>query len=654
MNKTISILLGSAMLFSISLWGQQPAGNSKAVTSAQISVQITKKNWDKIREYGTAAVDPLIVALKDSDSAGSRAEIAETLGTLGDKRAVEPLKECLLDRNPQARMQAAKALGKLKDKLATNSLIGCLNDNSKEVRLAVVEALKSLADEKAFPYLVKSLKDSDAVVRTETIKAMLITGGEKAGEPFLEHLKDPSGESKVEIIKALGVLGDKSAVDPLISLLKGKDKVLKMWSVISLGKIGDARAVEPLKECLNENDPVMKERVIETLKKLNVEIKPVEASKTAAVTKPVTTAQAGGKKPETKDVPVMNAVEATAEKQGSEPSVKSMGPTEKKKGAVHWWIVGIVGMFLVILIVLGTSGVLVRKTPEDLRKELDKLAMQAKEACAVKSGDPMINHGLSLLEAQSVAYMLFPTFEGTVDEKRKCLETMKETNAKISRILGSFHKGVRLLLKMNHLVEKNFDALSSSSRRPVSSFADDVKGKPEDSTELSQFPGVVFRKRMDNDNGTYEIYSADRKEDAFEFLRKTPVMEERKYLIVETPLGGFGKDFIAIFNEVNGAVIEYGVREPLPSPIRSRTHCVKCGYPVMPAGPALDAAMEKFMFEQLKSQDGESLLLDQLKKQGIGLFCNKCNTACCPFCLKPESPSICELCLSDMAIYRRQ
>jgi len=80
------------------------------------------KNWrfrkiavTLFEEIGEAAVEPLIVALKD-EKWWVREMAAIALGRIGDKRAIEPLIQALQDRDRDVRKQAAIALGRINTK----------------------------------------------------------------------------------------------------------------------------------------------------------------------------------------------------------------------------------------------------------------------------------------------------------------------------------------------------------------------------------------------------------------------------------------------------------------------------------------------------------------------------------------------------------
>src|SRR5205807_3829377 len=91
-----------------------------------------------------------------------------------------------------------------------------------------------------------------------------------------------------------------------------------------------------------------------------------------------------------------------------------------------------------------------------------------------------------------------------------------------------------------------------------------------------------------NDGSTYDIYRAPSRAEALAFLRDFEVKEERRYVIVETPQGNLGKDFVLIFDEKTQETIELARRKPLASLKKSMTHCCRCGYPVLPLARSPD------------------------------------------------------------------
>ncbi|MFB0544858.1 MAG: HEAT repeat domain-containing protein, partial [Asgard group archaeon] len=80
-------------------------------------------------DIGEPTVEHLIKALKDEDWSVRRS-LARILGTIGDKRAVNPLIRALRDNHEDVRQEAAWALGELDDESAIRSLVHALDDDS--------------------------------------------------------------------------------------------------------------------------------------------------------------------------------------------------------------------------------------------------------------------------------------------------------------------------------------------------------------------------------------------------------------------------------------------------------------------------------------------------------------------------------------------
>jgi HEAT repeat protein len=111
-----------------------------------------------IAQPGTAAA--LIEALTDEDMLVRR-HIAETLGKLGDRRAVEPLLHVL----PYTLPDAARALGQLGDARAVDALIAVARspqaDHGSESEAAALAALGQLGDPRALPIFVRALRSTN-------------------------------------------------------------------------------------------------------------------------------------------------------------------------------------------------------------------------------------------------------------------------------------------------------------------------------------------------------------------------------------------------------------------------------------------------------------------------------------------------------------
>jgi HEAT repeat protein len=218
------------------------------------------------------AVEPLIVALEDKDSS-VRSSAANALGRLGDACAVEPLITALGDEDQQVRWTAAKALGELGDTHAMEPLIIALGDEDQQVRWAAAKALGGLGDARAVEPLIAALEDRDRQVRRATAEALdrldwepsenttgavywivkqdwdqCVALGTLAVEPLIASLEAQDWHGRRAVVKALGKIGDARAVEPLIATLKDKDLRVRTAALTALSKFDDARVIEMFKK----------------------------------------------------------------------------------------------------------------------------------------------------------------------------------------------------------------------------------------------------------------------------------------------------------------------------------------------------------------------------------------------------------------------
>ncbi len=208
----------------IQKWIKQLSGWKRLGTASRQFKQLSYKRNEAIRQLviiGTPAVEPLIVTLKDCGMVQLRSTgffidildrkyvcqaVAETLGKIGDNRAVEPL-------------------------------IAAVKNNGRDVREAAAKALGKIGDKKAVKPLTIVLKDSDDSMRGVAAEA-LVKIGQSAVDPLIVVLGDSDWQARRAAAEALGKIGDKKAVKPLIAALKDSDKNVREAAAEALEKFG--------------------------------------------------------------------------------------------------------------------------------------------------------------------------------------------------------------------------------------------------------------------------------------------------------------------------------------------------------------------------------------------------------------------------------
>jgi HEAT repeat protein len=249
-----------------------------------------------------SVVDALLEALDltvgtssdPKDKAGNRSneEICQTLGMLGEKKAVPKLVEAMQkSRDDYVVLKAVRSLGQLKDPGAVAPLSKvALEHNNKFMRKNAVQALGELGELSATDVLVRMMFiEYQGVSFYKEASFALYQLGPGVADKLLETMSgnnkevnadfEKTGGVKESAIKAkcgfvLGDLRDKRAVDPLIEAFKGAtqpdklDPVVIAFSAAPLGALGDAKAVPVLKAEMGTLDASLRDPIMRALNQL--------------------------------------------------------------------------------------------------------------------------------------------------------------------------------------------------------------------------------------------------------------------------------------------------------------------------------------------------------------------------------------------------
>jgi len=192
---------------------------------------------------GPSAVDALLLAL-ESDDVDARADAAEALGSVGNGRALHPLRSRLQDADPEVRTRAAVALvqigddqlfpevvkglrdqepesvvgaalilGRIGDKAVVPNLIEAFKTDTPQIGSAVAWALGQCGDPKALPWLITAVQNNFAA--PNACEALGRIGDPKATSALVEALQSPSEDTRAYAARGLGMLKQRAAAGPM-------------------------------------------------------------------------------------------------------------------------------------------------------------------------------------------------------------------------------------------------------------------------------------------------------------------------------------------------------------------------------------------------------------------------------------------------------
>jgi HEAT repeat protein len=181
---------------------------------------------------GDASSASLLVGkLKSADYPDARKnEVVLALGALKNAAAVDELLSIAGsgDQEKVRRLYAADSLGKIGDTRALPVLRAMLAEKDALVRLYAASALARFSLEEVFPSLLQGLRDENVKVREQSARALgrtLSAAQAEAAVPILSYKAelDPEALVRIASIQALGEIGGDAAIALLLKVFSGAD-----------------------------------------------------------------------------------------------------------------------------------------------------------------------------------------------------------------------------------------------------------------------------------------------------------------------------------------------------------------------------------------------------------------------------------------------
>ncbi len=202
-----------------------------------------------LEQIGKPAVAPLIGVLKEK-SWPTAMYAARSLGTIGDRRAVQPLIETMLSRRSGQSVvaQATRSLGRLKDTRAIVPLLQAARDQGWLYRSVAAEALAAIGKQ-AVPTLIAALADQD---RQTAAKALGLLRDPRSIGPLVAALQDAFSDNQYEVALALGMIG-RPATQRLVELMT-TDPSKRRLVAVAFTASNDPEAMDLLYDALHSRE----------------------------------------------------------------------------------------------------------------------------------------------------------------------------------------------------------------------------------------------------------------------------------------------------------------------------------------------------------------------------------------------------------------
>jgi HEAT repeat protein len=181
----------------------------------------------------------------------SRRIACDTYTSMVDHRMKSLVRGELLARNRQAWEEFLDEEAK-RTKALVERLLQVIADESLlwKYRQDAVETLGRLGDSRAVEPIIALIGDK-SMYSTVIIDALKNLGDRRAVEPLLAFLSQGNEYERGHAAEALGEMGESRALTPLAKALRQHKEYFTRRKVIwALGKLGDSRAIRPLEDTL--------------------------------------------------------------------------------------------------------------------------------------------------------------------------------------------------------------------------------------------------------------------------------------------------------------------------------------------------------------------------------------------------------------------
>ncbi|HUV07136.1 MAG TPA: HEAT repeat domain-containing protein, partial [Spirochaetia bacterium] len=202
-------------------------------------------------------------------------EIILTLGALKNRAAVEYLISVLEDRENASlmRMYAADSLGEIGDDRAIPVLKSVFIEKDALLRAYAASALSNFDINEVIDLLMEGLRDSNWRVRVASAKGLAHGGAKEALATLLYRArKDPARDVRLETFKALGSIAEQEGLDLLreIYLSEGESLEIRTAALEVLIKSDPTAAIAAIGKIVERdlNKPLLEARILEYTAKL--------------------------------------------------------------------------------------------------------------------------------------------------------------------------------------------------------------------------------------------------------------------------------------------------------------------------------------------------------------------------------------------------
>ena len=218
------------------------------------SPAVSRKSQVVAANQDTGVVNALIARLKDENASVRRAA-ANSLGRLGDVRAVVALIAVLADSDAEVRATAIDALADFEDPRAVAPIIAMLKDPVTDVKKNALNALSRWDHGVPTAPVIALLDDPDAEVRHGAVDLLDHLEARSAGPAIARLIHDPNSDVRGAVVQALGNLNEQSGAAAITEALADPNPDVRHAALSALNDLKAPISETTLLKMMTDVDP---------------------------------------------------------------------------------------------------------------------------------------------------------------------------------------------------------------------------------------------------------------------------------------------------------------------------------------------------------------------------------------------------------------
>ena len=236
-------------------------GSKKAINPL---IELLKDENDKIRKNTVKALEKILVSSKsfnevydllEKKNIVARREAVKLLsGATGDPNAMQILIRLFNSEDSRIRRLAFSAVLKISQNKVDNLILEALKAREWQIRKFSAKILGEIKDENNIDLLLNLLNDPKSGVRRAATDSLAKISTSKVVNKTIAFLNNSDWRIRRAAVNILIKIGSDEALEPLITCLNDEDSYIKSWAAKSLGKLKNIKDIQPLINLLESED----------------------------------------------------------------------------------------------------------------------------------------------------------------------------------------------------------------------------------------------------------------------------------------------------------------------------------------------------------------------------------------------------------------